>query len=346
MLPRVFFITILLAAAACSDPQCQSDELKVGTLCRATHTQADASSDAPDDSESGERMVADAGMNERDAAGGDASASVASTDDASTLLPSTHDAARPAGPDAILDALPGGPPAFQFRADTVRLEGENVAAIPNRRGSDALVISAGALAAPSGDALFGGAPTLLFTGTQWLDSNLPASAWKFTHDGTGLEVFNVYAPSDLSTLQVLGGTNGVSASPDQRGLYIVQNTSGSVRHTVFGTGSEICAGLTNAGALSVNVPSYIDFYYKENEPLEFASFAGALAGRSGNSSAAPDTVQDPFATLRFGARVYDGMGAMKMRWTETLIFKRVLEDAERQRVRDYIEQRYGIHSSR
>ncbi|HEY6878775.1 MAG TPA: hypothetical protein VI299_12185, partial [Polyangiales bacterium] len=110
-----------------------------------------------------------------------------------------EDAAPSHSADDLLDSLPGGPPAFQFRADTVTLAGGNVETIPNRRGTDALVAATGTLAAPARDALFGGAPSLVFRGAQRLDSNLPASAWTFLHDGSGMEmVVVVYSTSAVN----------------------------------------------------------------------------------------------------------------------------------------------------
>ncbi|HEY6880705.1 MAG TPA: hypothetical protein VI299_21930, partial [Polyangiales bacterium] len=98
----LFVITAFLLTAACSDPQCQPDELRVGTLCRPVHAQPDAATDAPNARENTDGSAAlgaadaTASQDGSSAAGADGGAGARASDDA----------------DALLETLPGGPPAF------------------------------------------------------------------------------------------------------------------------------------------------------------------------------------------------------------------------------------------
>src|SRR5207342_1129086 len=135
---------------------------------------------------------------------------------------------------AAFDALA---PSFQFRSDTVSLAGGNVTTIPNRKGSDALVIAAGTLAAPAPDALFGGAPSIVFSAAQYLDSNLAPLAWAFGSDGSGFEMFNVFGQTTVgATGTFCATTNAVSTS--SKGFR-------------FGTFSSSCTMIVGNGSLGI-----------------------------------------------------------------------------------------------
>ncbi|HEY6877191.1 MAG TPA: hypothetical protein VI299_04190 [Polyangiales bacterium] len=240
-------------------------------------------------------------------------------------------------PDAILEALPGGPPRFQFRADDVTLNGSSVTTIPNRRGTDALVVTAGTLAAPASDVLFGGAPSIEFSGTQWLDSNLDASAWKFLHDGTGAEIFLIHAPTTTAP-QCMWSTHQNTLGANSSGARLARNAETA-------DGYRASNGSTNLfwyvyGPTPTGVAQYADNFYSEADPLKSNGFLNEVS-RSTGSTGTPSS-SAPEAPLRLGASAVDNALPAQMKFAELLIFSRALHEYERQLVREYIAARYGI----
>jgi hypothetical protein len=229
------------------------------------------------------------------------------------------------------DAMLALGPSHQFRADTVTLNTGNVATVPNRRGSGALAIASGTLAAPAPDALFGGAQSIVFGGTQWLDSNLPANTWRFLHDGTGCTVFTVFAPVGVAAGSAIllstrfGGFTGFTQyrTGNQLGMF-VQNGSSVI---VSATGGTLATGAPTYTEQSMTTGLY-QSYLRDSVVA-----AGVPTG--------PTDLAGPQGTLRLGART-DGSGAIAMRWCETLVFTRDLREYESQIVREYIAARYGI----
>ena len=166
----------------------------------------------------------------------------------------------PVAPEVpVFDLLPN----YWFRADNVTLAGANVATIPNKVGTDALVMAGGVLAAPASDPLFAGAPSLNFSGTQYLEDNLAPSAWKFLHDGTGAEVWNVMAMTNSSNL-----TWAVMCTANN--LSLPGYSLSSYPNLVVGNGSgRIIDAAPGAPIFAVNVPITLSTFYKENNPIEF-----------------------------------------------------------------------------
>jgi hypothetical protein len=251
---------------------------------------------------------------------------------ASRALLSAVTGGRRAASEAAFDALA---PDFQFRADTVTMSGNNVATIPNRRGGDALVMAAGTLAAPAGDARFNGAPSLLFTGTQWLDSNLAPSAWAFGHDGSGFEAHCVMvesnANSDITVCSTCGPTLG--AKGFRLRVYAM------APWFLAGTGAALVVNVGN-GFLGYDTPAFVHgATLKNGAPIPASVFLNAqtLAANLGTApvAGAPD------ATLRLGATAA-GASPASMRFAELAIWRRVLHEWERQQWREYVQARYGI----
>ncbi len=229
-------------------------------------------------------------------------------------------------------------PSYDFDARYAALSGGNVASIPNKRGADALVMAAGTLAAPASDVLFGGAPSIAFTGTQWLDSNLPASAWKFLHDGSGCELFHVFASTSAAAVSVQLASLNASAV---RGLQIFTDASQQQNVQLYSRATAGAAVFSNsfpAGA-TTNVATYANYAYSEASPVKALAFSKAALGNSGS----PTTFSalDPDGTLRLGAQ---GGGAFpaQMKWVRTIIFPRVLHEYERQLVREAFQALYAI----
>ncbi|HEY6881621.1 MAG TPA: hypothetical protein VI299_26525 [Polyangiales bacterium] len=295
-------------------------------MCRHFQPEADGAVDMPN------------GMR---GAGSSSPSDAALSKDASTL-PNPADAGgagdASSDDDALLDTLPGGPPSFQFRADTVTMNGAGIATIPNRRGIDALVAKAGELSAPAADSLLGGAPALVFNGTQWLDSNLPPTAWRFLHDGTGSEVFLISVATSAAT-QCLWSTHQDTLGASSSGARITRNATTTL-------GSRISNGTTLVsnqlfGAAPTGAAYYVDTAYGSAEPVDVLGFLNAALGASGTQSASPSS-GNPEATLRLGACAVDDSLPAQMKFAELLIFPRVLHEYERQLVREYIQARYGI----
>lgn len=240
----------------------------------------------------------------------------------------------PATPENAMLALS---PSHQFRADTATMSGSNLATLPNRRGSDSLVVTGGTLAAPTPDALFNGALSLTFNGTQWLDSNLPASAWKMLHDGSGVELFLAFAPTTFVPSQQFF----VSTSDSSNGPGTSLRTSTAAEQTVrIGNGGAFSGMGSAGGSLTVNTATLWDYYLSTSSPVAAASFRGGavVATLVGPPSV---STSNPLATLRLGASNVGGLPA-SMQFCELLVFPRVLHEYERQIVREYFADRYGI----
>lgn len=239
---------------------------------------------------------------------------------------------RSSGGNRAEQALNGLNPAYQFRADTVTLSAGNIATILNRKGADSLVMAAGTLAAPAADALFAGAPSIAFTGTQWLASDQAPSSWRFLHDGTGFEEISVctFTSGAATGVYLTTRTNatGYTAyrATDQHKYFNVQNGAA----TVIGSATSANWGL--------NTATYAGSSYGTSSPIQATSFLNASAVDTKAELTAPNA-GDPQVTLRLGS---DGTNFTNMKWCETLIFTRVLTEYDRQIVREYIQARYGI----
>lgn len=227
-------------------------------------------------------------------------------------------------------------PTYQFRADTVTLSAGNVATIPNRRGSDALVVAAGTLAAPVAGT--SGAQKLVFGGTQWLDSSLAASAWKFLHDGTGCEVFHVCAPASIGAGTRVSLSTQATLAVGSIGATLTQSTAARRMYVANGAAASVDS---SGGTLTANVATYHNVYLGTAQPLVYNNFVAEASVGSGNAAAATPSSSNPANTLRLGALGGGGSAATED-WYETIIFPRVLHEYERQIVREYIGARYGI----
>lgn len=239
----------------------------------------------------------------------------------------------PADFDKLLTDLPGGPPAYQFRADTVDLSGVNVASIPNRRGSDALVLSAGTLAAPVRSGAFRSKYSLLFNSSQWLDSDIAPAAWSFGHNGDGVHVFHVSSPNTTSGTKVWLGTQTGSGSIG----FSIANANALMQARV-GNGANIVNAF--GGTLAAGVAASRDFYYGESASPEYVLRNGQTLLASGSTTGAP-SASDPTGTLRLGAQTDGANGAIGV-WSESIIFDRVLAPADEEIVYHYLYARYGV----
>ncbi|HEY6876913.1 MAG TPA: hypothetical protein VI299_02795, partial [Polyangiales bacterium] len=207
------------------------------------------------------------------------------------------------------------------------LSGGAIAAIPNRRGPDALVVKAGILKSPTLDVEAKGTARIAFNGTQRAQSDLPASAWKFLHDvaSGGGEVFNVFR-SPLSGTEVLWSTLAGAGAQE------VIAATGVITEQLAGYANVVSA----AGAVKANALTYADSLLS---PLQRAAFVSATV--SGALYTGTANTADPSTPFTLGATA-TGSSPATMDWYETIIFPRALHEYERQLVREYLAARYGI----
>lgn len=241
-------------------------------------------------------------------------------------------------PDSILDQLAplGGMPSFQFRADSATLSGANIATVPNSRGGDALVMTTGTLAAATADSALAGAHSTVFSGSQTMDSNLPASSWTFLHDGTGFELFNVFVPTAIAGVNAIVGTSDyLTVDP---GALLFRSTTSTSGFVVRSTTANL-VNFSQAGVLANGVATVQDAYWDATETPN--AMLRTLNTASTSSTADPPTLTAN-KTLRLGGNTGATPYRANMRWAELLIFMRVLSGDERQIVREYIAARYGI----
>jgi len=228
-------------------------------------------------------------------------------------------------------------PSYWFRADTVTLTGSNVTALRNRVGADTLNITAGTMAAPAFEASLGWAPALSFAGTQYFDSSLAASAWKFLHDGTGCEIFHVFVPTTTNSSYMLCTSPGTATN--QRGL-VIYSAIGTSSRSFIGNGTTTVFDSGTVGAFVINAAAYIDFYYSESLTPKISIRKNATSIYVSTTPGTPSS-NDPTGTFRLGAGT-TGTATSYMKWSETLIFNRGLLTAERAGVQQYLSMRYGL----
>ena len=180
--------------------------------------------------------------------------------------------------------------------------------------ANTLVKSAGTFATPVADAAFGGAKALLFTGTQWMDSNEAVSAWNPSCDGTGFSLIHVYSMTSLPANVVLGCTQSAGGGT---GSQLLLN-GGTHYLQIIGIGSIVFAG--GAGG-ALNTPTYSGYTYSEAASPKYDVRVKASSVASGAPTGAPAS---PCAIpFRLGA-ASDGTLPASMRWRATMTWNRVL----------------------
>jgi len=241
----------------------------------------------------------------------------------------------PVAPEVpVFDLLPN----YWYRADNVTLNAGTVATIPNKVGTDALVNQGATLPLPVQDPLFLDKPSILFSGTQYLDSNLSAASWAFMSDGTGFEAFHVFAPTNTSAdTFIISATLSQGSPGSQQACYVGGSTDFLVKNSAA---QSVVLFTSSAGVLSTNSPTYINGYYKSTSPVKAAFFVKEAVVGSAVAEGTPSATGN--TTFCLGARSGDRAVPAKMRWCDTIIFNRALSEYERQVVRTYIQKRYGI----
>lgn len=229
-------------------------------------------------------------------------------------------------------------PAHWFRADTYTLSAGNLATLPNLAASGGvLTVTAGALAAPAADATLGNRETVTFSGTQQLDSSLPAADFRFLSNGAGCDTFSVHVGLAAGATQTIWSTRlGTSAAAEIGAC--LQFSGGGHRGVLVNATAAAPLALASA-TFTDGTATYSEFTHATASTPD-GTLTTKTTAVTANYASAPSAI-GPDGTFRLGA-MRNNTQRMVARWAETLLFSRVLTAAERQTVRDYILVRYGF----
>lgn len=229
-------------------------------------------------------------------------------------------------------------PLHWYDAASVTPSGPNLLSMTNLGSAGGTItVGAGTVLLPTADAALDGKPSITLDGVNhYLTSSLPASAWRFLHDGTGAEVFCVFVPTGLPTNQVYWATgaagNGVGAahySSNTLLSYLVQNGTGTT------------AQLVNLGALVVGTPVYTDSTFGLSETPDMVNRLKSVPVSTGADITLTPAAGDALSTLRIGAN-YAGGQRCSMRLAAWIGFNRVLTPAQRITMQQYMTTRWGL----
>lgn len=222
-----------------------------------------------------------------------------------------------------------------LRADTYTTSGANLATLTNRGTAGGnFAVSAGVIAEPTVDAACGGQKSFTLSGTQWLDSSLAASSWRYPHDGTGYHAYVVFVQTTAATRVLLGTrSNGAGA-----GMH-VYHTSNAYGISISNAGS-LLYNVTGLAGTS-NVASLIEATYSATATPKVAVLdKGAVIGSS--SAAGTPAAGDPTGSMRIGASASDNAFPFVGRIADIMITNQLPTIEERSLVRNYVRLRYGF----
>lgn len=220
-----------------------------------------------------------------------------------------------------------------YRADTFTLSGGNLASLNNRgKAGGQLNVSFGTIAPPS--ATIGAARALAINGaTGYLTASHPISEFRFLHNGLGCEWFVVGEFTDSAAAQTIFSTISVSSEGSQalvqsgrQGQSVVRATTGAIANAYNAT---LPAG-----------PAFLNFMHATARAPQYALIRSGEAVFTANYTAAA-TNTGPAQIFALGANP-NGTNPATFTFGEVLMFDRVLTPYERQLVREYIQDRYGI----
>lgn len=227
-------------------------------------------------------------------------------------------------------------PAHWFRMDNVTSSGANLATVPNRVGAGNLAVTVGTIVNPVNNASFANQPTITLSATQGLDSSLAASTWGFFHKGTGFEDFVIAKPTTAT------GVNIMLATRPAAGLSVGATHYWNPNHAMAnGNGAAtIFAPIVITVPVLSGVPRIFNASYSEAAVPKGVLKHTASVDSAGAPTGTP-SASDPTATLRVGMDTSGGSGA-SMELADLIIFDKVLTEAQREIVRDYVRTRFGI----
>lgn len=241
---------------------------------------------------------------------------------------------KPATTESVISKLN---PRHWYRADTYTLSGGNLATLPNRNTTvgGALNVATGTIAAPAVDSILK-AHAFVTDASQILTSTLPASEFTFLHDGTGADGFIIHAPTGVAAAQqTLYATRGGGYSPPGYSAYLAAS---SARQVVV-NGTQQTSDINVASFYAAGQAYVTESIYSESSPFESAVIANNLSATSSMGNTPTGTAST--LTLQVAGVTGNSIGYAG-RVAEIILFNRVLTLSERQQVREYIQDRYGI----
>lgn len=239
-----------------------------------------------------------------------------------------------------------------FEADYYSADGGTgkVASFIDRNdAAHALAQAAGSeqVAIPTTEALVNGALVGSFLGGQSYVSNRAASTFAYLHDGSGADLTIGLIHRDANTLanpNRLIGTRTTTTTPVGMSLEITsQNgvTEERVLTQVYAAATAVIANTGTAGLINKDVPTYLQYKYKEGDSPEWAQYTKGTVSHSGASSSTPPLGGAPQHTLRLGDTSVAGRDAT-MDWFFLALRPSPLTGAERLVVQAYLLLKYGI----
>lgn len=170
-----------------------------------------------------------------------------------------------------------------------------------------------------------------FGGSQYYQSNSPASSWTFMHDGSGAEAFIVFEKTGGATYYLLATNNALAGFNWQ--------TSTSLPGTVLDAAGGFVI-FANSGAATWANEKYASMSYSTASTPDYSQFLRTAAAGTDNNRLTPAATA-PQGSLMLGASTaasapFVGVIASVMIWN------RVLTATERAIVRSYISKKYGV----
>lgn len=230
--------------------------------------------------------------------------------------------------------------AVRIDTDRYASSGGNVTAfVDYADASHLFAVDAGTLPVPTADAALAGAPSVTFSAHR-IKSSRAASAWKYLHDGSPCEVFEVAVPTSIAagrrtwfaTTSNTGGAGDTGAEifTDGDAAWLVNVTSAGTTPILAIVAGQVAAGTAVTLNYSAGTTQAPDVVFRRN--------SSTIA--SGDYLAAVSAA-DPTSSLCIGA---DSAGSQlaAMRWAAFYAFPRILTAAERATVCQWIRARYGI----
>lgn len=197
-----------------------------------------------------------------------------------------------------------------------------------------LALGAGSLSAPAADALFGGAKSLIYTGTQSSVSTRAPSTWKYLHTGAGSTVFFVWAPTAVTATSVPWGDNvGVSNGA------VTSTTSGVHSYAITGNAGVVANG-AGVSPVVVNTAYAYEYRFATANTPNWEMLRSGVSQVSGANSFTPSTA-DPTGTLTIGSGI-GGTLFCSMRFRAIYLFQRLLSTPDRATVRAFITAQTGL----
>lgn len=170
-----------------------------------------------------------------------------------------------------------------------------------------------------------------------LGSTAASSTWTFLHNTSGSTWFVVLVPDSTSTSQIVFDTNG--AFGDQNGVWHLITSGGN--HNWKVTSSVNVAEVSDTAATSGVL------YTIKSDPgnataanrMKYYKNNGAASGT--NVATGTASSGNPYETLQLGATGATGLpfnGAL----AEILLYPSLLSDANREKTRDYLIEKWGL----